>query len=132
MQLNITTDYAIRSLIYIAEKDREVSRRDICSATKIPENYLYKLMAKFRECGYVEAIRWIDGGYKLIVDPKDISVFDIVTLVEGPININRCALDGRECSKDGHGNCKVHAFYVGLQGSIEKTLRKTTLKSLMR
>ena len=132
MQLNITTDYAIRSLIYIAENGREVSRREICSKTKIPENYLYKLMAKFRECGYVEAIRGIDGGYKLIVDPKDISVFDIITLVEGPININRCTSDGRSCSKSGNGKCKVHAFYVGLQGNIERILRRTTLKSLMK
>lgn len=132
MQLNITTDYAIRSLIYIAEKDREVSRREICSATKIPENYLYKLMAKFRECGYVEAIRGIDGGYKLIVNPSVISVFDIIALVEGPINVNRCTSDGRNCANGGHGNCKVHAFYVGLQGSIERILRKTTIKSLMK
>ena len=130
MQLNISTDYAVRSLLYLADIGRQASSSEISAAMKIPDNYLYAVMGKLKRAGLARATRGVNGGWSLSREPKDISLLDIIEVMEGTIRINRCLEDDQYCCRDGVDTCPVHAFYVEMQAHIESCFGSVTLQQL--
>lgn len=119
MQLNISTDYAVRSLLYLATCGRQASSSEISKAMKIPDNYLYAVMGKMKKAGLAYATRGVNGGWSLSKDPDDIKLLDIIEVMEGTIKINRCLQDDQYCSRDGAATCQVHEFYDEVQKQVE-------------
>lgn len=65
MQLNVTTDYAIRIVLYLAIKKEITTSKEIGAAMGIPKNYVLKITHKLVEAGIIErlvggraAFRW--------------------------------------------------------------------------
>ena len=130
MQLNVTTDYAIRSLLYLVIKKRPTIGPEISETMKIPHSYLMTIMAKLKKLGFVETQRGHIGGYYLAKAPEDISLLDIIEAMEGTTRINRCLEDDRYCSRFATENCPVRNVYSAMQKSMEGSFRRVTLKSL--
>lgn len=57
MQLNLTTDYAIRTALFLAKEQRIVSSQEISVAMHIPQAYLLKIAKVLAEAGILQAHR---------------------------------------------------------------------------
>ena len=130
MQLNISTDYAIRSLLYLATVERQASSSEISKAMSIPDNYLYAVMGKMKKAGLARATRGVNGGWSLSKEPDKISLLDIIEVMEGTIKINRCLQDDHYCSRDASSDCPVHDFYNEVQMQVEAYFRGVSLAQL--
>lgn len=130
MQLNVTTDYAIRSLLYIAIQNKPVTSPDIANVMVIPPNYLITIMAKLKKAGIVSVLRGKEGGYYLAKKPEEISLLDIINVMEGTTRINRCLEKDKYCSRFASESCPVRSVYVAMQNCIEDGFRKVTLATL--
>ena len=130
MQLNISTDYAIRSMLYLATVGRLASSSEISKAMSIPDNYLYAVMGKMKKAGLAQATRGVNGGWSLSKEPEDIKLIDILEVMEGSIKINRCLQDDQYCSRDASSSCQVHEFYRQVQDQLEKCFGSVTLAQL--
>ena len=62
MQLNITTDYAIRIVYYLALKEETITASELASVLKIPVNYISKITKKLKAAEIVQACEGIKGG----------------------------------------------------------------------
>ena len=82
MRLNASTDYAIRLILYFAKESKIVSSSKLSSSIGISPRYLLQIGAKLRRSGLVDAVHGATGGYKLIVSPTDITLYDIVAIME--------------------------------------------------
>lgn len=132
MQLQITTDYAIRCVLYLAMKDSSVNALEISEAMCIPHNYVQQILRRLRIAELVDSSQGRGGGYKLAKDPKDISMMDIMVLFEKTMRVNRCLEDDHFCSWDGTlKGCPVNAYYKGLQKSIENYLIGTSIADIL-
>ena len=87
MQLNITTDYAIRIVYYLALKEETITASELASVLKIPVNYISKITKKLKAAEIVQACEGIKGGYALMKKPEMISLFDIVSSMEVTMKI---------------------------------------------
>ena len=130
MQLNISTDYAIRSLLYLATCGRQASSSEIAYEMCIPDNYLYAVMGKLKKAGLAVATRGVKGGWTLTKDPSEIALLDIIEVMEGTIRINRCLEDDQFCCRDGVETCPVHAYYMEMQNHLESCFGSVTLQQL--
>lgn len=130
MQLNVTTDYAIRSMLYLSQVERQASSSEISRAMSIPSNYLYSVMGKLKEAGYVKAARGVNGGWSLVGDPEDITLLDMIVAMEGTIKINACLEDGANCSRDASASCQMHDIYCEVQDQLEGYFASVTLANL--
>lgn len=130
MQLNISTDYAIRALLYLATCGRQASSSEISAEMCIPESYLYAVMGKLKRAGLVTATRGVNGGWTLAKDTESISLIDIIAVMEGSLKINKCLHDTSECSRKAAEICQVHAYYEELQGQLEKCFSDVKLSQL--
>lgn len=130
MQLNITTDYAIRSMLYLSMHDQRVSSTEIAEIMCIPDHYLYSVMGKLKKAGLVLATRGVNGGWVLKDSPDKIKLIDIIDAIEGTIKINKCLVSDSGCSRGAAKSCQVRDFYLEIQEQIEKYFVSVTLAEL--
>lgn len=91
MKLTLHTDYALRSLLYLAAAgDAGGTAQGIADAYGISRNHLSKVLQRLRALGYVEATRGRGGGVKLAVPAGDIRVGQVVRQTEDSLAQVEC------------------------------------------
>ena len=65
MQLKLTTDYAIRTIVYLATQSGITSVAEIGSKMGISENYLMKVLKALKDAGLVAGYQGKRGGYAI-------------------------------------------------------------------
>src|SRR5450759_3213627 len=87
MNFSKKTRYALCALteLALAATDAPVRASTIASRHKIPEAYLDQLLLFFKRTWLLRSIRWMQGGFVLSRAPREISLFDVLLAMEGPI-----------------------------------------------
>ncbi|MCH8551107.1 MAG: Rrf2 family transcriptional regulator [Natronospirillum sp.] len=123
MQLTRFTDYALRTLIYLALRDGERSTiAEISETYDISRNHLMKVANRLVTKGYVSGIRGKNGGLCLAQPPEDIVLGRLIRDMEPDMNLTECFHDQCECriqhacSMTGVLNEALRAFLAVLDG----------------
>ena len=130
MQLTKQTDFAFRTLMYLAQRqDDELAHiRDVCDYYKISGNHVSKVVMKLAKLGYIEAVRGKGGGIRLSMAPAQINVADVVAAFETTLKPVNC--DRPKCRIRSH--CKLKGLLdEGMQAFLD-TLRRRSLEDLLR
>ena len=91
MQLTRFTDYALRTLMYLAlHRDRLVIISEIAKVYHVSENHLMKIVHRLAQHGYIETQRGKGGGMRLARQPEDIQVGMVVRHTEENMDIAEC------------------------------------------
>jgi Rrf2 family nitric oxide-sensitive transcriptional repressor len=122
MQLNVTTDYGIRVVLYLAQKNEVASSNEICIKMGIPCTYMHKITRTLKNAGILREIRGSTGGFVLQKDPDNLSILNIVSVFEKTMNINRCLETDKFCSRDAVAFCAVRDIYVEAQTELHNRL----------
>jgi Rrf2 family protein len=83
-------DYGLRAVIYLSVQDP----RKCCSITEIakqygvPKEFLKKIIQDLIRSGLIKSKRGAFGGYTLARSPEQISFYDVIAALEGPIAVN--------------------------------------------
>lgn len=89
MQLNTSTDYAVRLILYLAKESKTVSSSKLAAAIGVSARYLLQIGAKLRDAGLIATTYGPAGGFSLLHSPNEISLYDIIIVMEGQINNKR-------------------------------------------
>ncbi len=133
LQLSTRGRYGVRALCRVAclyEKG-PVSIQTIVRKEKIPIRYLEQIMTRLRREGILESTRGPGGGYTLSRSPDQISLGEIIHILEGNIPVVWCTDEDREdhCSREQ--TCVPRTFWLKLSQTIQNILNNTTLKELI-
>jgi len=91
MRLTTYTDYALRTLMYLAvNRDRLVTIQDIASLHSISKNHLTKVVHHLGQIGIVATVRGRNGGLKLGLEPVDINIGAVVRQTETDFHMAEC------------------------------------------
>lgn len=131
MQINITTDYAIRAVLQLAKSNKVLSTTKIAEEMNIPGNYLPSIIQKLRESGIVSVKRGAKGGSDLARPASEISLYEIINAMETTTRINRCLEPDCYCSRDATEDCKVREAYQEMQVLMDKCMQNITLADLV-
>jgi Rrf2 family nitric oxide-sensitive transcriptional repressor len=74
MQLHITTDYAMRILIYLTEKKAIIPSSELAEQLNIPHNYVQSLGRKMKKLNLVDTVLGPLGGFFLTRDPDEVTL----------------------------------------------------------
>lgn len=130
--LRRNTDYALRLLIGLARRQDEasVATRTLAEEQEVPFQLACKLMQQLHAAKLVESVMGAKGGFRLGRDPAEISLLDVVEVIQGRLSLNRCLIDSACCPrKDG---CPVRAKMSELQGQMDEYLAGVSLADLLR
>jgi len=91
MRLTTYTDYALRTLMYLAvNRDRLVTIQDIATLHSISKNHLTKVVHHLGQIGIVATVRGRNGGLKLGSEPSDINIGAVVRQTETDFHMAEC------------------------------------------
>ena len=113
MRVSTRGDYASRALLSLAldETDTPVSVRDIATRTGLPQPYLEQILLALKGAGLVRSKRGVGGGYVLARDPREITLGDIVSAVDGPITLGDFGAPHTDGACDHEGQCVLLAVW---------------------
>ncbi len=129
MQITRETDYAIRSIYYLAEKAGPAAISEMAESTRVPADFLAKILQKLAKAGIVKSRRGVKGGFELAKKPAHINFLEVVEAVEGPVAMNICALDEKLCSLSGY--CTVHPVWTEVRQEVRKLLAKKNFAQVL-
>ncbi|MCE2574306.1 Rrf2 family transcriptional regulator [Komagataeibacter sp. FNDCR2] len=91
MRLTLHTDYALRTLMYLAvHTERLSSIREIATAYGISENHLMKIIHRLGLGGFIETVRGRGGGLRLARPADQIRIGDVVRYTEEDMALVGC------------------------------------------
>lgn len=118
-----TTEYALRAMACLAySTDELLSTPELARQTKVPPNYLAKVLQILASEGLIEGRRGVGGGYRLSRPPSEISMLDVINTVSPVRRISSCPLKIKSHNKS---LCSLHrrldqtaAVLIDLYGGI--------------
>ena len=131
MRLTTKGRFAVTAMIDVAmhNGDGPVTLAGVAERQKISLSYLEQLFGKLRRAGLVDSVRGPGGGYNLARASNGVSVADIITAVDEPIDATQCG--GKENCHDDR-RCMTHELWANLNVHIFSFLSSVTLEQLVR
>ena len=132
MVLNQATEYAMRMLLYLTKQNsmRPTDAASISEEELIPKRFLFKIVRELVRVGIVKSIRGKSGGFKLARNPEEITLYEIIEAVEGPIPLNKCLLDPNKCNKNVTAHCTLRRELEKMRNEQIHKFQSINLKML--
>ena len=125
-----TTEYALRAMSCLAyAPDSPVSTIDLATQTKVPPNYLAKVLQILAGEGLITGRRGVGGGYRLSRPPAEITMLEVINAVNPIERIRQCPLGIKS-----HGTklCSLHRRLDGGAASIIDLYGGITFEDIVR
>lgn len=126
MKLSVKVNYACRVLAQIARLHGtgELAHVEtLAQAESVPANYLAQILSELRDGGLITSRRGKQGGYALARPPEQITLLEIVKLVEGQL------LDYSEVNR-GQSSRRMSQVWADVRVALEAKLQTYTLDKL--
>ena len=130
MKLSTKGRYGVKAMVDLAIHygTQPISIKSISERQNISEYYLEQLFSTLRKSGLIKSIRGARGGYVLNRAPKEITVVEVMYVLEGPIEISDCLETGSctniEC-------CATRLLWERVKNSLDSVLKSTTLSDMV-
>jgi Rrf2 family protein len=133
--LSSRAKYALRAALHLAERapDLWAQSGEIAEQEQVPRKFLETILVQLRDQGIIESRRGAHGGHKLIRDARDISVADIIRIVDGPLALTPCASRTRfrQCSDCvDFRQCRLQPLMLRARDVVADVLEACSLAQL--
>lgn len=134
MQFNQATDYAFRVIMHLTElpEGKLANGQAISEQQSIPAGFLQKIMRSLSQGKLVKSYRGVDGGFVLAKPAAEISLLDVIEVMEGPLDLQRCLKKNSTCSKGCDTKCPVHTSLAVIQTDFTKALNEVNFARLVQ
>ncbi|HUH34080.1 MAG TPA: Rrf2 family transcriptional regulator [Daejeonella sp.] len=134
--LSKKTRYAIKALVIMGknfgQEPMQISR--IAAEGFIPKKFLEQILLDLRNAGLLYSKKGAGGGYKLVKDPKEIFLVQILRITGGPIALLPCVSLNfyqrcEECINEG--TCGIRDVFVDVRNASLKILTETSIADVI-
>lgn len=107
-----------------------IALKEIAKRQDISEKYLEQIVTQLNRAGLVKSVRGAQGGYSLSRAPEEITVGDVLRVVEGPFTLVDCTDGDSGCNRSA--NCPTAFVWQKLKATIEDVVDSITLADLAK
>ena len=134
MRLSTKGEYASRAMLELSlhYQERPLHIRDISKAQDIPQRFLEQILLLLKRAGYLRSRKGPDGGYSLSRPPGEISVAEVIRVMDGPLAPIDCVsvIAHEVCPHENH--CGLRWLWKEVRDSVAEILERTTFEELAR
>ena len=124
----------MRALIVLGLNYNEsvVTIQTISAAQNIPKRFLEQILNDLKAAGILESRRGITGGYRLRRSPDEVTLAEVVRLIEGPLAPVGCVSERfyEKCSCPNEEKCGIRSIMKEVRDAIVKVLETVTVAQL--
>ncbi len=128
MVFSKTCEYAIRAVIYVAQKSEDgtkVGIKEIAAGIDSPVHFIAKILQDLSKREIVQSTKGPNGGFYIDKDSRKKSLADIVTAIDGDRIFTGCGLGLKNCSESKP--CPLHSEFKIIRDKIKLTLHSATI-----
>ncbi len=134
--LSNTCKYAIRAVIYLAVNDEEgkkIGIKQISKELDIPTPFLGKILQSLAKQKLLKSTKGPHGGFSIGLKPADITLYDIVSIIDGEDVFTNCLIGLQTCkSNDSEGHaCPVHDQYHSIRRELKDFFQGETIEKII-
>ena len=134
--LSNTCKYAVRALIYLgkyAEDNTKIGIKKISSDLNIPTPFLGKILQNLVKQKILVSTKGPNGGFGLGKKPADISLYDIVRIVDGEDFFKNCLISLEPCSTHAENGTQsaVHGRFSHIRSQLFAFYKETSIESVL-
>jgi Rrf2 family protein len=129
--------YALKAMVRLAKhpaNEEAMQIAELAEAESIPKKFLEQILLQLRNKGILISRRGRSGGYSLLKSPEDISIAEIVRMVDEPLAFTPCSskmfYERCEECKDEQ-TCEIRRVMISARIAFCEVLEKTSLKDLV-
>jgi FeS assembly SUF system regulator len=129
-RLSKITDYGIVLLARLARDTAGTTHnaRELAAEVDLPAPVVSKILKLLARAGVLESHRGAKGGYTLLRQPHDLTVAEMIRVLEGPVALTQCSAASSSCEHET--NCAVRDPWRVISGVVEEALSTITLEDL--
>lgn len=130
--LSNTSKYAIRAVIYLAlytTSDKKAGLKEISKSLDIPAPFLGKILQMLSRHQILESAKGPHGGFALNKPAIDISLIEIINIIDGMDTFKQCLIRNELCSTDNP--CSLHEKVAPYRKGLISTLHTETIADLV-
>lgn len=132
MRITLESDYALRILTAMAGYEDITDAKTISEDTSVTIRFTLKILHKLVVGNLVESYKGSRGGYKLKRSPEEITLKDVIELIDGPIAIARCLDSTEACSLNCDKTaCIYHHIFDTISIDLARKLAKITISDVI-
>lgn len=134
MQISARVDYALRAMtelavVWLEDPARLVKGDALASQQEIPARFLEGILGQLRKAGLVVSQRGADGGYRLAIPPDEITVADVMRVLDGPLGAVRS--DAPEDTVYTGPAEHLRTVWVATRAALRSVLESMTLADVV-
>jgi len=137
MRISAKSEYAILAILDLAkdyDNDNVRTIDEIANGESVPQKFLVQILLELKRAGIVESKRGVGGGYRLARNPRDITLGEIIRLIDGPILPFKCDSPTNEYYDNTcvhNNNCIMKPIWVDVRKAIETILDDVSFEELL-
>ena len=124
------TDYALRSLCFIAKSKSVVAATELTRQLRVHRAFLRKILQILNKKGILKSIKGKGGGFLLAKKPTRIFLTDIMRVFQGNLSLNECLLNKLTCPRKN--TCVLRKRIVKIEDYVIKELSSISIASLLK
>ncbi len=139
MRLSTRGDHAVRALLELSASGsgEALPLSELAERTGISSKYLEQILMRLRTARVVRGKRGIHGGYMLARDPQQLTVGEVIRVMEGPLAPSPCASQTAHVACPAYRcpseeSCVMRGLWVEVRDAISDVVDRTTFGDLAR
>jgi len=134
MRISKKAEYALRALVAIARQSRSWSIQELSTQENIPIKFLEQILLALRHAGLLASKRGAGGGYTLLRVPGEITLREVLRILDGPVAPVPCAAEHptERCTCPNPRTCPLRLMMIDLRSDINRLLDARTIEDMMR
>jgi Rrf2 family protein len=131
MRISKKGEYGVRAMFDLAQRYGEgpVQSHDIARRQGIDENYLNQILILLRKAKLIDSLRGPQGGHMLARAPEQITLLDVLTVLEGPLMPDEVGSDNEHASEPGD-QALVRQTWGEIREAVERVAGGISLDDL--
>lgn len=130
MELTRRCDYACRILrSAYRHRDQYISIAQISKEEDVPYAFARTIQHDLATAGYVKTTRGARGGLCLAIDPAQVTLQELMVVLQGPLSISPCSADPAYCAKSAH--CSFNKVWIAADRLLNALFSSLTLLDVL-
>ncbi|MDB6155778.1 MAG: transcriptional regulator [Chthoniobacteraceae bacterium] len=134
MRISKKAEYALRALVRMAREPKSWRIEELSAKENIPIKFLEQILLSLRHAGLLFSKRGVGGGYGMLRSGSEISVGEVIRILDGPLAPVPCAAERptEPCSCPDPRTCPLRALMTTVRHDLAELLDSRTIDDMMR